>query len=156
MTIFKKDNQVQVIHEPAIRQFMYHLYFTLPLCPNLLKQRINSWESFAQPTRPGHWSLDPIRLNQWRQLAHRSRTLLTGKKGQEKVRERIVIALDGAITLPLAPQEKAALFLLSLNEDQFLNPLHQKEFIRQFSLEEDNYYVLTDFEEVNIVFFWKQ
>lgn len=127
---------------------MYDLYFMLPLCPNLLKQRIKSWESFDQPTRPGYWSLDPIRLNQWRQLVQwriDQGHCLQVKKGQGKARERIVIALDEAITLPLAPQEEAALFLLSLNEDQFLNPLHQKEFIRQFYLEEDNHYVLTDF-----------
>lgn len=155
LTIVKKDNQLQG-SEPAIRQFMYDLYFTLPICPNLLKQRIKSWESFDQPTRPGHWSLDPIRLNQWRQLAQwriDQGHCLQVKKGQEKVRERIIIALDEAITLPLAPQEKAALFLLSLNEDQFLNPLRQKEFIQQFSSEDEQPYLTNDFEEVNVAFF---
>lgn len=68
LTIVKKDNQLQG-SEPAIRQFMYDLYFMLPLYPNVLKQRVESWDSFDQPTRPGQWSLDPIRLSQWRQLA---------------------------------------------------------------------------------------
>ncbi|MGI2064619.1 hypothetical protein, partial [Escherichia coli] len=53
----------------------------------------------------------------------------------------------------MAPQEKAALFLLSLNEDQFLNPLRQKEFIQQFSSEDKQPYLTNDFEEVNVAFF---
>ncbi|MFP8918571.1 helix-turn-helix domain-containing protein [Enterococcus innesii] len=155
LTIVKKDNQLQG-SEPAIRQFMYDLYFTLPLYPNVLKQRVESWDSFDQPTRPGQWSLDPIRLNQWRQLAQwriNQGQCLQVNKGHEKVLERIVVAFDETVTFPLPSQEKAAIFLLSLNEEQFLNPLRQKEFIQQFSLEEDNHYVLRNFEEMNIVFF---
>ena len=155
MTIVKKNNQLQG-SELAIRKFMYDLYFMLPLYPNVLKQRVESCDSFDQPTRSGHWSMDPIRLNQWRQLAQwriDQGHCLQVKKGQEKVRERIVIALDEAITLPLPPQEKAALFLLSLNEGQFLNPLRQKEFIQQFSSEDDQPYLTNDFEEVNVCFF---
>lgn len=155
LTIVGKDNQLQG-SEPAIRQFMYDLYFTLPLCPNVLKQRIESWDSFDQPTKSDHWSLDPIRLNQWRQLAQwriDQGQCLQVKKGQEEVRERILVALDETVTLPLPPQEKAALFLLSLNEEQFLNPLSQKEFIRQFSLEYKNNYLIRDFEGMIIPFF---
>lgn len=155
LTIVKKDNQLQG-SEPAIRQFMYDLYFTLPLYPNMLKQRVESWESFDQSTKTGHWSLDPIRLNQWRQLAQwriDQGQCLKVKKGQEKVLERIVVALDETFTLCLPPQEKAALFLLSLNEEQFLNPLRQKEFIQQFSSEDGQPYLTNDFEEVNVAFF---
>lgn len=157
LTIIKKDNHLQG-SEPAIRQFMYDLYFTLPLCPNLLKQRIESWDSFDQPTKSGQWSLDPIRLSQWHQLAQwriDQGQFLQVKKEQEKVLERIVAALNETVTLPLLPEEKAALFLLSLNEEQFLNPLRQKEFIRQFSSKDSyNYnYLTNDFEEVNVAFF---
>lgn len=157
LRIVEKDNQLQG-SEPAIRQFMYDLYFTLPLCPNLLKQRIESLDSFDQPTKPGQWSLDPIRLNQWRQLAQwriDQGQCLHPKEGQEEIQERVVAALDETITLPFPAQEKAALFLLSLNEDQFLNPLRQKEFIRQFSSKDSyNYnYLTNDFEEVNVAFF---
>jgi hypothetical protein len=69
------------------------------------------------------------------------------------VRERIVIALDETVTLPFPTQEKAALFLLSLNEEQFLNSLRQKEFIRHFSSEYAHNYLIRDFEEVVIPFF---
>lgn len=122
----------------------------------MLKQRIKSWDSFDQPTRPGHWSLDPIRLNQWCQLAQwhiDQGQCLQVKKGREKVLESIVAALDESFTLSLPPQEKKALFLLSLNEEQFLNPLRQKEFIQQFSLEDEQPYLTNDFEEVNVAFF---
>lgn len=155
LTIVNKGNQLQG-SEPAIRQFMYDLYFTLPLCPNLLKQRIESWESFDQPTKTGQWSLDPIRLSQWRQLAQwriDQDHCLQVKKGQENVRERIVAALDEAVTFDLPPQEKLALFLLSLNEEQFLNPLRQKEFIQQFSSEDEQPSLTNDFKEVNVTFF---
>lgn len=155
LTIFKKDNQLQG-SEPAIRQFMYDLYFTLPLCPNLLKQRIESRDSFDQTTKPGQWSLDPIRLKQWCQLAKwriDQGQYLQVKKGQNEVQKRIVAALDEAVTFDLPPQEKVALFLLSLNEEQFLNPLHQKEFIKQFSSKDEHTYLTNDFEEVNVAFF---
>ena len=155
LTIVNKDNQLQG-SEPAIRQFMYDLYFTLPLYTNVLKQRVMSWESLDQPTKTGQWSLDPIRLSQWRQLAQwriDQDHCLQVKKGQENVRERIVIALDETVTLPLPPQEKAALFLLSLNEGQFLNPLRQKKFIQQFSSEDEQPYLPNDFEEINVCFF---
>ncbi|MGJ0738918.1 helix-turn-helix domain-containing protein, partial [Enterococcus casseliflavus] len=155
LTIIKKDNHLQG-SEPAIRQFMYDLYFKLPLCPNLLKQRIESWDSFDQPTKPGQWSLDPIRLKQWCQLAKwriDQGQYLQVKKGQNEVQKRIVAALDETVTHSLPPQEKAALFLLSLNEEQFFNPLHQKEFIQQFSSKDEQIYLTNDFEEVNVAFF---
>lgn len=155
LTIIKKDNHLQG-SEPAIRQFMYDLYFKLPLCPNLLKQRIESWDSFDQPTKPGQWSLDPIRLKQWCQLAKwriDQGQYLQVKKGQNEVQKRIVAALDKTVTHSLPPQEKAALFLLSLNEEQFFNPLHQKEFIQQFSSKDEQIYLTNDFEEVNVAFF---
>lgn len=155
LTIVNKDNQLKG-NEPAIRQFMYDLYFTLPLCPNVLEQRIESWDSFDQPTKPAHWSLDPIRLNQWRQLAQwriDQGHCLQVKKGRENVLESIVAALDESFTLSFPPQEKAALFLLSLNEEQFLNPLRQKEFTKQFSSEDEQPYLTNDFEEMNVAFF---
>lgn len=155
LTIIKKDNHLQG-SEPAIRQFMYDLYFKLPLCPNMLKQRIESWDSFDQPTKPGQWSLDPIRLKQWCQLAKwriDQGQYLQVKKGQNEVQKRIVAALDETVTHSLPPQEKAALFLLSLNEEQFFNPLHQKEYIQQFSSKDEQIYLTNDFEDVNVAFF---
>ena len=56
LTIVAKDNQLQG-SESAIRQFMYDMYFTLPLCSNVLEQRVESWDSSNQPNkRPiGRW-----------------------------------------------------------------------------------------------------
>lgn len=58
------------------------------------------------------------------------------------------MAVDETVTLPLSQQETAALFLLSLNEEQFLNPLRQKEFIRHFSSEYTHNYLISDFEKL--------
>lgn len=135
---------------------MYNLYFMLPLYPNILEQRIKSWDSSYQLNKSGYWALDPIRLNQWHQLAQwriNQGECLHSKEGQEDVRKRIVVALDEAVKLSFPPQEKAALFLLTLNEEQFLNPLRQKEFIRQFSLEYGHNYSIRRFEGVVVSFF---
>lgn len=155
LTIVGNDNQLQG-SEPAIRQFMYDLYFTTPLCPNVLEQRIESWDSFYQLNKSGGWALDPIRLNQWHQVAQwriDQGKYLQLKKDQEKAQERIGAALDETVILSLPPQEKAALFLSSLNEEQFLNPLRQKEFIRQFSSKYGHDYLIRDFEELIVPFF---
>ena len=135
---------------------MYDLYFTLPLYPKVLEQRIQAWHSLEQVIKSGHWPLDPIRLKQWCQLAQwriDQGKCLPLQKGQEEVLERIVVALDERVTLPFPRQEKAALFLLSLNEEQFLNPLRQKEFIQQFSLEPGDHYLIKNSEDRIILFF---
>lgn len=150
MTIVAKDNQIQE-SEPAIQQFIYDLYLTLLLCP----KRLKAWESCDQSTKPGYWSLDPIRFNQWCQLTQRridKGQCLQVKNGQDKVLERIVAALDETFTLSLPPPEKAALFLLYLYEEQFLNPLRQEKFIQQFFSENEHTYFTNDFEEMNVAF----
>ena len=155
LTIVEQDNQLQG-GEPAIRQFMYDLYFTLPFCPNVLEQRIKSWESFNLMTKSGHWALDPIRLNQWYQLAQwriDQGQCLQLQNGLEETLEKIVTVLDETVTLSFPPQEKATLFLLALSEEQFLNPLRQKEFIQQFSPNPGRQYFPNRFEEVIVDFF---
>lgn len=155
LRIVGKYNQL-VGNETAIRQFMHDLYFTLPFYPEVLEKRIKSWDSFNQLNNSGHWALDSIRLNQWHQLAQwriDQGKCLPSKKNQEKVLERIVAALDETVTVSFPAQEKAALFLLSLNEEQFINPLFQKKFIQQFSLECGHHYLIKDFEEIIVLFF---
>lgn len=155
LTIIEKDNQLQG-NESAIRQFMYDLYFTLPLHPKVLEQRIEPLDSFYQPSMSERWTLDPIRLNQWCRLAQwriDQGHCLPIKKGQEEVLERIVVALNESVTLSFPPQEKAALFLLTLDEDQFLNPLYQKKFVRQFSSDSAHNYLIRNFEDVIVPFF---
>jgi hypothetical protein len=155
LTIVEKNNQLQG-SEPAIRQFMYDLYFMLPLCPNVLEKRIESWDSYDQSTKSGQWSLDPIRLNQWKQLAQwriAQGHFLYCKEGQEDMQEQLADALDQTVTLSVPPREKAALFLLSLKEEQFLNLLRQKEFIRQFSSKSDHHFSMINFDNVTGPFF---
>ncbi|NMP60036.1 M protein trans-acting positive regulator, partial [Enterococcus mundtii] len=45
----------------------------------------------------------------------------------------LIQALDQQVSVVLPGPEKAALFLLSLDESQFLNPLTQQAFTRTFS-----------------------
>ncbi|WP_429974990.1 helix-turn-helix domain-containing protein [Enterococcus sp. DIV0840c] len=155
LTIVQKDNRLHG-EEPAIRQFMYDLYFTLPLCPQIFEQRMKTWIVFKQFRTSESWELDPIRLNQWGQLAqwriNQGRWILP-QKGQETIQKRMVSAVDETITCSFPSQEKVVLFLLSLKEDQFLNPLRQKDFIRQFSAKSGHYLSMPDFDDVIVHFF---
>lgn len=62
------------------------------------------------------------------------------KEEQEDMQEQLANALERTVILSVSPHEKAALFLLSLKEEQFLNLLRQKEFIRQFSSKSEHHY----------------
>lgn len=152
LKIIKNDNQLAG-EEPAIRQFMYDLYFTRPVYPTILEERIKSWGTFKQLPVSDSWLLEPRRLNQWGQLAQWRMA-----QGQflpatpNETQARLAQALDESITLSIPPQEKAALFLLSLTEEQFLDPLRQNEFIRQFSSDPQLLRSITNVEEQTIHF----
>lgn len=155
LTIINKSNRLYG-EESAIRQFMYDLYFTLPLYPKYLEKRIESWGSFNQVKRTGSWELDPVRLNQWIQLAQwriDQDQCLQPKESQEETQKQLANAFDETVTLSFPLQEKAALFLLSLKEEQFLDPLRQKEFIRQFSSVNGSSFSQLDSEGITIRFF---
>ncbi|BAO08472.1 transcriptional regulator (plasmid) [Enterococcus mundtii QU 25] len=155
LSLVEKDNRLRG-EETAIRQFMYDLYFTLPMYPKVLERRIESWGSFNQLKETGNWVLDPLHLTQWRQLAQwriDQGQCLQPKEGSEETQEQLVRALNETITLSFPPQEKAALFLLSLNENQFLHPARQKEFVRQFSSDWKQLSSTLDFEDVSVHFF---
>lgn len=155
LILLEKENQLRG-KEPAIRQFMYDLYFTMPLYPKCLEQRIESWDFFNESNESESWLLDPVRLVQWGQLAHwriNQGQCLQTMEGKKDIKEQLGKILDETIKFSIPPQEKAALFLLSLNEEQFLNPLHQKKFIKQFSLDTNHDYLVNDFEDVIVYFF---
>lgn len=62
-------------------------------------------------------------------------------------------ALDQAVSVSLPEREKAALFVLSLSEEQFVNPLIQRVFLRQFSPWIAETYLVHQFESMTIHFF---
>lgn len=151
LKIVGKDNRLQG-EEAAIRQFMYDFYFTLPSYPKIVEQKTVSLPLSMKGQDTGDWVLDPVRLNQWNSLASmriNQGHCLPSKVGQEEIQAR----LAEAIPLSMPPQERAALFLLAVKEEQFLNPLRQKEFIRQFSPERWNSTTVIEFDHVAVRFF---
>ena len=153
--IVGKDNQLQG-EEAAIRQLMYDLYFTLPVYPNVFAKRVQSWTFSHQLKETDSWLIDPIRLTQWKKIAQfriNQRQYLPPPKGEEAVQERLAAALDEVSTCTFPLQEKAALFLLCLDEEQFLHPIRQKEFLRHFSSVGVPPVPILVFEEITVHFF---
>lgn len=111
-----KTNQF-VGEEAAVRQFLYDFYFTLPLYPEILTDHIRHLHSEKLVVHQGY--------------------LLPERKEQRVLQELLVKAFDQQVTVALPRPEKAALFLLALDEKQFLNPLTQKAFIQRFSADTD-------------------
>lgn len=154
ITITDRDNQLKGT-EFAIRQFMYDFYFKLPVYSRNLVLNEKKLVTAKQKLRSGRWDLDPVRINQWGNLAYLRISqghLLDSKEDQEEIQHELATAFDEILDVSLPKQEKAFLFLLSLREEQFLNPLRQKEFMQQFSPAIwRNWYVM-DYEEVTILF----
>jgi hypothetical protein len=130
-----KTNQLTG-EEAAVRQFLYDFYFTLPIYPNILTDHIRHLHSGNLTVHQGTWHLDLQRLNQWLKLTKLRIDQgypLPERKEQRALQKLLVQALDQQVTVLLPEPEKAALFLLALDEKQFLNPLTQKAFIQAFS-----------------------
>lgn len=155
LTIRGMDNRLHG-KEAAIRQFMYDLYFTFPLLPRALEDRLASLSTVTQTKQSTEWLVDPVRLDQWGRLAQwriAQGKLLPKKECQKNVCDQLVTALGETSQLAFPPQEKAALFLLALHEEQFLNPLKQKAFFHQFSSVPSHRFPMMDFEQVTVHFF---
>ncbi|MFP8918514.1 helix-turn-helix domain-containing protein [Enterococcus innesii] len=136
VAIVSRLNQLQG-SEAAIRQLMYDFYFTLALYPKEIEKKVNQLSLCPSSARFGKWQLDSLRLNQWGYVVHKRITqgnTLPINEGYEESQQKLAQVLDEGIKTSFPAQEKAALVLLTLNEDQFLNPLRQVEFIHQFSL----------------------
>ncbi|MDB1717858.1 helix-turn-helix domain-containing protein [Enterococcus entomosocium] len=122
--------------EADIRQFLYDFYFTLPLYPVILSDRVASLRQTKVKIQSNKWELDSVLLNQWLKIfklrLDQGYQMPIDSK-MESQQHALVQAFDQQVKLLLPAREKAALFLLSLEESQFLNPLLQKEFVRCFS-----------------------
>jgi len=130
-----KHNQLTG-EEASIRQFLYDFYFTLPLYPTVLADQVQQMQMKKTVIKSGKWQLEPTLMNQWliiTKLRVDQDHLLPEQTSHRTQQVALAAALDHQVKIPLPIREKAALFLLSLNEQQFLNPLIQKEFIRMFS-----------------------
>ncbi|MBE9897186.1 M protein trans-acting positive regulator [Enterococcus casseliflavus] len=130
-----KTNQLTG-EEASIRQFLYDFYFTLPLYPAVIADQVGQMQRKQAAMKSDQWQLDPVLFNQWlviTKLRVDQGQLLPEQPKHPSIQEALALALDRQVKVPLPAREKAALFLLALNETQFLNPLLQKEFVRVFS-----------------------
>lgn len=123
--------------EASIRQFFYDFYFTLPLYPPSFSKQMNQLQKEAIEVHSGLWQLDQTLLNQWLKIAHLRISqgyLLPETETHEQ--DLLVHALNQQVSLYLPDREKATLFLLALNESQFLDPEAQKAFVQTFNYSE--------------------
>ena len=133
--IESKTNQLWG-EEARIRQFLYDFYFTLPLYPRFLSKHIQDLHQEKVAIQDGPWHLDQTLFNQWLRLAKQridQGHCLHEQVAYKQVQTTLTQALDQQVSVALPGSEKAALFLLSLDERQFLNPMTQQVFIRTFS-----------------------
>ncbi|TPR55091.1 helix-turn-helix domain-containing protein [Enterococcus sp. OL5] len=142
--------------EPAVRQFIYDFYFRLPLYPKMLDEKVRAYRSMSHLLDESPWTLDLHLFNQWYKVTTmrvRQGHLLEEVPEDLQLQHLTVQALDQAVSVSLPEREKAALFVLSLSEDPFINPLIQKAFLRQFSPWIDESYPVQQFESMIIHFF---
>lgn len=142
--------------EASIRQFMYDFYFTLPLYPKVLEEKISKMLNHKYFPAVGKWLVNPTLLNQWVQIAS-----IRINQGYELPKrtdaigsiEKLANEWEQVVKISFSSQEKAALFLLSLDEGQFINPFKQKEFVKQFSPITLESYPVMDFDAMTAYFF---
>lgn len=121
--------------EAAIRQFMYDLYFTLPLLPSYVSgSQRNKTNERVIGSAP--WLLDPILLDQWTMITRRRTTqgcFLPDKVKDRELEQWLGSMIAGKCHELFPERESISLFLLSLREEQFIDSLKQQAFIQQFS-----------------------
>ncbi|HCO72991.1 MAG TPA: M protein trans-acting positive regulator [Enterococcus sp.] len=135
LKLVSKTNQL-IGEEASIRQLFYDFYFTLPIYPKSLATQIKMMQTEKLNLKTTPWQLDVSRVDQWLKIASlriAQGYCLPDQSVENPKQAALVQALDQAINVSLPAPEKAALFLLGLDERQFLNSLTQKEFIRTFS-----------------------
>lgn len=135
VVIYSIDNQLKG-EESAIRQLMYDFYYRLPIYPKWLDEKMKRIQFLDLSLLSGRWQLDAIRLIRWHQVVlwrMAQHCFLPNCKGAKKTQEKLSSALEEQIELALPEREKASLFLLALQEEQFLSIDNQKKFIHEFS-----------------------
>lgn len=155
VAIVSRLNQLQG-SEAAIRQLMYDFYFTLELYPKEIEKKVNQLSLCPSSVWSGKWQLDFLRLCKWEYVSRKRITqgnTLPINEGYEEIQQKLAQVLDEGIKTSFPAQEKAALVLLTLKEDQFLNPLRQVEFIYQFSPHLREKFLMKDVEHRTDHFF---
>ena len=126
--------------EANVRQLLYTFYFTLPVYPDSLTEKINQMRSDPLHVKIGTWQIEKQQLNQWGNIAQLRRGQgheLPQRNDFTSLQAALVRAFDRQITSSLSDPEKVALFLLALDEKQFLDPLRQEQFLQSFPVTDD-------------------
>lgn len=122
--------------EIRIRQFFYDFYFTLPLYPKDLTKQIRDIRTYEVRLPSSKWQLNQRQLQGWLAIAERRMSqgyALPQRKEDLPLCQKLADALDPTHQIAISEQEKAALFLAAIEEEQFLRPVIQTEFLYQFS-----------------------
>lgn len=135
--------------EANVRQLLYAFYFTLPVYPDSLAEKIKQMERGALRVQIGAWQIEKQQLNQWGNIAQLRRGQgheLPQRNDFTSLQAALVRAFDRQITSSLPDPEKVALFLLALDEKQFLDPLRQEQFLQSFPVTDDLSFFIRDNE----------
>lgn len=135
--------------EASIRQFLYDFYFMSPLYPTDLQEHLRHLHQEKTIVQEGPWQLDATLVNRWLKLIKlriEQGYCLPDQGKHKNLQGTLVQALDQQVNVALPAPEKAALFLLALDERQFLNPLTQKAFIQVFSQTKEPYLLVRETE----------
>lgn len=122
--------------EIRIRQFFYDFYFTLPLYPKDLTEQIRDIRTYEVHLPSSKWQLNQRQLQGWLTIAERRMSqgyALSQRKEDLPLCQKLADALDPTHQIAIPEQEKAGVFLAAIEEEQFLRPVIQTEFLYQFS-----------------------
>ncbi|SFE56981.1 HTH domain-containing protein [Enterococcus casseliflavus] len=122
--------------EIRIRQFFYDFYFTLPLYPKDLTAQIRDIRTYEVRLPSSKWQLNQRQLQGWLTIAERRMSqgyALPQRKEDLPLCQKLADALDPTHQIAIPEQEKAGVFLAAIEEEQFLRPVIQTEFLYQFS-----------------------
>jgi biotin operon repressor len=135
ITLSPATNEI-IGKETRIRQFFYEFYFTLPLYPKALAQKVRQMHD-QEPIRPSSkWQLKQTPLQGWTTITCKrikQGHVLIQEGADQELCQKLALALDPSCRLDLPAQDKACLFLAALEEQQFFRPVVQTEFIYHFS-----------------------
>jgi len=143
------ETNLLVGEEADIRQVLYEFYFTLPVYPEGVGKKVKDLCQNQTPVLAGKWQLNNTRMNQWLHIAQMrvfKGKVLPENNTELSLQETLIQAFDRQVTVSLPDQEKAPLFLLALDEEQFLNPLTQKAFLQTFSSSWCRYFLVREDE----------
>ncbi|GEB28756.1 transcriptional regulator [Enterococcus casseliflavus] len=135
LNLTKTSNRVVGL-ETRVRQFFFDFYFTIPLYPEALLEKIKHRRAYESSIPKSKWQMNHKKLQGWLTITEvrlKQGYNLPKSTTNPQICKRLAEALDPTYQLDMSEREKASLFLASIEEHQFLSSLVQTEFMYQFS-----------------------